>query len=196
MRKLDIDTALVKRFKRGDRDAFNEIWRRHQRKLFGAIMRIIHDPFTAEDLLQEAAISALQHIGEWEGKGALTSWLYRIAVNCALMHLRAVKHKWKLVDHRYDVFFNAIPANLPDAQKTLEAREDLRLVERAFNRVPKKHRNYTELNIVWGYTADEIAKGDGIRLPAVKSVIHRGRRQWARFIEMEEKGMFKKVGNL
>ena len=82
------DIVLVAAAKDGDDQAYAELCRRHSKKLLRTILRITRNVADAEDMLQETLLKAYVHIGAFEGRCAFSSWLTRIAINCALMSSR------------------------------------------------------------------------------------------------------------
>ncbi|MGB3618991.1 MAG: sigma-70 family RNA polymerase sigma factor, partial [Catalinimonas sp.] len=84
----DISSPLVEQCRRGDRRAQRELYQRYARAMLNAIMRIVHDHTTAEDLLQESFVDAFMKIDQFRGESTFGAWLRRIAVNNALNHLR------------------------------------------------------------------------------------------------------------
>jgi RNA polymerase sigma-70 factor (ECF subfamily) len=83
------DAALVARIVGGDRRAFEELMRRHNTALFRAARAILRDDADAEDVLQEAYLSAYRHLPSFRGDARLSTWLTRIVINQALGRLRA-----------------------------------------------------------------------------------------------------------
>ena len=85
----DGDLALARRIAAGDRVAFEQLMRSHNPALFRTARSIVRDDADAEDVLQDAYIAALRHIGDFRGGSRLTTWLTRIVINSALGRLRS-----------------------------------------------------------------------------------------------------------
>src|SRR4029079_16127496 len=83
------DAALVARIVGGDRTAFEQLMRQHNTALFRAARAIVRDDADAEDVVQEAYLSAYRHLPEFRGEARLSTWLTRIVINQALARLRA-----------------------------------------------------------------------------------------------------------
>ena len=83
------DMALVERCRRGDLAAFEELYRAHAGKLFSVACRLLGNATDAEDLLQEIFLSAHRKLEGFRGESALGTWLYRLATNHCLDHLRS-----------------------------------------------------------------------------------------------------------
>ena len=78
------DRALLARHVAGDRDAFGELVRRHQDRLWRVALRTLGNPDDAADAVQDALVSAYRAAGSYRGEAAVTTWLHRIVVNACL----------------------------------------------------------------------------------------------------------------
>jgi RNA polymerase sigma-70 factor (ECF subfamily) len=85
---LPDDPAFVERLRAGDKEACALCVREHSTHVYNLALRLTGDPAAAEDVLQETFLSAFKAIPRFEGKSQLSTWLYRIAHNAALMKLR------------------------------------------------------------------------------------------------------------
>lgn len=82
------DAELLRRHVAGDADAFGEIFRRHRDRMWGVALRTVGDPELAADAVQEAFIAAFRRADRFRGDSAVTTWLHRITVNCAIDRVR------------------------------------------------------------------------------------------------------------
>ena len=82
------DADVVALAQRGREPAFRELVRRYERPVFSLIFRMVRDSATAEDLAQDAFIKVLNHIDKYRPEFKLSSWLFKIANNVAIDHLR------------------------------------------------------------------------------------------------------------
>ncbi|MEJ7615404.1 MAG: sigma-70 family RNA polymerase sigma factor [Pyrinomonadaceae bacterium] len=89
------DHALAQRAGRGDVEAFEELYRRHNSRVYSVCLRIAQNASVAEDLTQEVFIQLYRKIASFRGESALTTYLHRMAVNQALMHLRKSGVRWE-----------------------------------------------------------------------------------------------------
>src|SRR6187399_1287863 len=87
------DMALVERCRANAPGAFEEIYRNHAPRLFGLICRLVGRT-DAEDLLQETFLSAHRKLESYRGESALGTWLFRLATNLCIDHLRSRGHRW------------------------------------------------------------------------------------------------------
>lgn len=89
---LRTDLELVGSAQGGDRRAFSELVKRHQRGLLRLSLRFVKEMETAEDVVQESFIKAYEKLASFEGRASFKSWLYQIAVNTARNRLRERRH--------------------------------------------------------------------------------------------------------
>ena len=92
------EIEIVKLAVQGDRNAFAEIVRKYQGRIYNLGLRMTGNEQDAEDILQETFLSALQNIGNFAMKSAIYTWLYRIAVNFGLKRLQTRKKEYGHVD--------------------------------------------------------------------------------------------------
>lgn len=85
---VDLDAALVARAQRGERGAFDELVRRHQRGLWRLVRRYVAHDADAADVTQQAFVRAYRALDRFRGEASVRSWLYRIGINAALNHVR------------------------------------------------------------------------------------------------------------
>ena len=82
------EDRLVEEARKGGREAFAELVRRHERRVYGVVYRMVGNPSDADDLAQEVFMTAWRSIGSFRGRSSFYTWLYRIAVNASLTFLR------------------------------------------------------------------------------------------------------------
>jgi RNA polymerase sigma-70 factor (ECF subfamily) len=87
------DEQAISQLKRGNVAAMEGLVLKYQDRLFGAVYRMVGHPDDAADLVQETFVRVLQNVHKFEGKSALYTWLFRIAVNLALTHRRAGRYR-------------------------------------------------------------------------------------------------------
>jgi len=82
------NTPSIKALQSGDREAYAQMVEVYSPKIYHLALRMVDNPHEAEDILQETFLNAFRAIDQFEGRSSLGTWLYRIATNQALMHLR------------------------------------------------------------------------------------------------------------
>ena len=178
--KSEVDAelaALIARARAGDSRAFDDLARREERALYRHAARIVGPGADAEDVVQDAFLSAWRSIRSFEGT-SFRAWLFRIVTNRALDRMRARKRRPELpLEPADDVEVTwAEPASPgPDLADMAASQEALRVVEEALESVPAEQRAALLLRDVEGFAYEEIAFMTGVEIGTVKSRIHRAR---------------------
>jgi RNA polymerase sigma-70 factor (ECF subfamily) len=149
---------LAQRFVAGDLDAFETLFKEHQRGVYRWILRIVRDHATAEDLTVEAFWRMYRARARFNPSGNCGAWLHRIAVNVALDHLRHAKRQTTLPED--------LPAEL--APDSAVQRETRLAIQRALAQLSPRLRVIVQLGLVEDEPYDEIATALGISPNAVK----------------------------
>jgi RNA polymerase sigma-70 factor (ECF subfamily) len=175
---IDADVAaLIERARSGDARAFEDLARREERALYRHAARIVGPGADAEDVVQDALLSAWRSIRSFEGT-SFRAWLFRIVTNRALDRMRARKRRPELpLEPAEDEDLTwAEPASPgPELADVAASREALAAVEEALRLVPDEQRAALLLRDVEGFAYDEIALMTGVEIGTVKSRIHRAR---------------------
>ena len=169
------DEELVRRHLAGDRDAFPELLRRHELRVYNIALRMTGRPEDARDATQEAFLSVWRRLGSFRGDAKFSTWLHRIAVNAANDLLR--KRSRTPVPAEETIEALAERPGSGDVAGDVAFEEDVR---RALQEVPEEHRAVLVLHDVHDLDFDEIAAVLGIPSGTAKSRLHRGRLALAR----------------
>ena len=164
------ETELLERCRDGDVDAFEELDRAHAGKLYGLATRMVGSRGEAEDLLQEIFLLAYRRLDTFKGDAKVSTWLYRIAVNRCLDHLRSRGAKMAQAMTALDEGHAAHGS--VDASSSAVHRVDL---ERAIARLPDGYRAAFVLHDVEGLQHREIAVLLGVSEGTSKSQVHKAR---------------------
>lgn len=175
------EEALLRGLRSGEPEACTCLVKRFAPQVYRRALQMVSDPDEAESVLQATFIKACEKIGEFEGRSGLGTWLYRIATNAALMHLRR-RQPVASIDEIGDAFQPGdMPQNfntwvLDPASLTLdnELRDQL---ERALQSLPDSLRVIFVLRELQGMRTTEVARLLGISESAVKVRLHRARLQ-------------------
>ena len=163
------DALLVRRAASADVSAFEALYRRHHRRVHGVIARLIGQAGArAEDLTQEAFVRAWQALPSFRFESAVSTWLHRLAVNTALMELRARRSR-PLADDDEDALESL---STPDTAGRAVLGRDL---ERAVATLPPRARAVLVLHDVEGWKHEEIATELGMAVGSSKAQLHRAR---------------------
>ena len=169
--------ARIERARRGDARAFEALLAEHADRVYAHVARILGAGPEAEDVVQDACISAWRSIGSFEGT-SFRAWLFRIATNRAIDVVRARRRRGELPlepDESEDETWAEPVAGGPDVADIAGDREAMRHVEAALARLPAEQRAVVILRDVEGFDYEEIARITATELGTVKSRIHRGR---------------------
>lgn len=179
------DLTLVRRAQDGDANAYDELVRRYQRQIYGVIYHMTSHHEDANDLTQEAFVKAWQALKSFKGDSSFFTWLYRIAVNRTLNHLkqrnfRASKHAMSLNDldveaeHHPDLVALVSDKTPRRALALEELKEKLNA---AMQRLSENHRIVVTLHDIQGLPHDEIAKVLGCNTATVRTRLFYARQQ-------------------
>jgi RNA polymerase sigma-70 factor (ECF subfamily) len=171
--------ALVQRCRAGDLGAFEEIYRAHSPKLYSLACRMLGNATEAEDLLQEIFLAAHRKLDSFRGDAALGTWLYRLATNQCLDHLRSrAARSNQMTDALDDERALSDVGSRSIAERTV-ARMDL---ERALARLPDGARAAFVLHDIQGLEHREVAETLGIAEGTSKSQVHKARLRLRRLL--------------
>jgi RNA polymerase sigma-70 factor (ECF subfamily) len=171
----DPDAEFVARVKAGDTDAFEELVRRHGRRVYRSLIGILGSAEEAEDALQDAFLKAFQHLPKFEGRSRFSTWLVRIALNTGWQRLRGRKD-FETLDEDSDEFRPRRIQAWTENPEDLYSREELRrLVETEVMRLPAKYRVALMLRDLEELSTEEAANALGLTIPGLKARVLRGR---------------------
>ncbi|WP_147653660.1 RNA polymerase sigma factor [Vulcaniibacterium gelatinicum] len=166
----DADGPLVRAAARGDTGAFETLYRRHLGRVHGVILRLVGGHGArAEDLTQEAFVRAWQALPDYRFESAFGTWLYRLAVNTALMELRTRRSRPQ-EDGDEETFETLGAADSAGHRTALGV--DL---ARAVASLPPRARAVLVLHDVEGWKHEEIATELGMAVGSSKAQLHRAR---------------------
>jgi RNA polymerase sigma factor (sigma-70 family) len=161
------DTDDVRAAAAGDRHAFQRLYRLHAGRVHGAVFRLAgYDHARAEDLTQDAFIRAWQKLPGFRHESAFGTWLYRLAVNVALMDIRA---------RGADPVSMLDDDHLPDNGETPFCAAERDELERAIGQLPPRARAVLVLHDIEGWRHDEIGRELGMAVGTSKAQLHRAR---------------------
>jgi RNA polymerase sigma-70 factor (ECF subfamily) len=166
------DLELVERCRRGELGAFEELYRAHSGRLYSLACRMLGNPADAEDQMQEIFLSAHRKLDSFRGDSALGTWLYRLATNQILDHVRSrAARAGQLTDGLDDASLLADGGGQRLADRAID-RIDL---ERALAELPEGCRAAFVLHDVEGLEHREVSEVLGIAEGTSKSQVHKAR---------------------
>lgn len=174
------DAELVQRTRQGDRDAFRVLVERHQRKIYGLLLGMLHDRDAAWETAQETFINAMRSLDRFKGEASFSTWLYRIAVNLAIDYQR---REWRhpttpLEDETLQHEESVQDALLrDDPYRKAKDREIGARVRAAIDELTPEHRAAILLREVEGLSYEEISRVMQCAKGTVMSRLHYARKK-------------------
>jgi RNA polymerase sigma-70 factor (ECF subfamily) len=170
------ESRLIGDALRGDAVAFGELVRRHQDRLYNAIVHFIGDRTEAEDIVQDAFVQAYLKLATFHGNSAFYTWLYRIAFNTAVSRRRRRRAEASVEVVREQL--GSEPEDSGDRPETqLERTEQAAQLYAALDRLSEEHRVILILREIDGRDYEAIAEILEINVGTVRSRLHRARTQ-------------------
>ena len=185
------DADVVALARDGRDSAFRELVRRYERPVFSLIFRMVRNRETAEDLSQDTFVKVLNHIDRYSPEFKFSSWLFKIANNVAIDHLR--KRQLDVISMDGAAYANSsaeveatsfdVAVRQESALEEMAAREMGSAIEAAIARLRPEYRSCIMLRHVEGRSYEEIAATLDLPLGTVKTYIHRARHELRRALE-------------
>ena len=195
LRALDLanlpDADVVALALEGRDAAHRELIKRYERPVFSLVFRMVRDRELAEDLTQDTFVKVLSHLDRYRTDFKFSSWLFKIANNVAIDHLRRRQLDTVSMDGSpHATSSDAVEASRFDisngsenALDEMEARELGSAIERAIASLRPEYRSCILLRHVEGRSYEEIATTLDLPLGTVKTYIHRARHELRRALE-------------
>lgn len=177
------DAELAAAALAGSQDAFRELVVRFERPVYSLILRMVQDSGTAEDLAQEVFLKAFRSLRSYDPARKLSSWLFKIAHNATIDHLRrgavdTVPLESSGEDDASPAAFLADAASENPAAAA-ERRDMARALERAIAGLRPEYREAVVLRYVEGLAYEEIGDTMGLPIGTIKTFLHRARKALA-----------------
>src|SRR5690242_2930833 len=176
------EAVLVAQAKDGDTQAFGELVRRYEGKIFRLAQHITQNREDAEDVLQETFMKAYEHLEQFKGDSKFYTWIVRIAVNQSLMKLRRRKNDKSVsldeqIDTGEDTVVREIAAWGEDPEERFSREELSEILDSAIDGLEPLYRSVFVLRDIDELSTEETAEALGLSVPAVKSRLLRARLQ-------------------
>src|SRR6185436_5952975 len=160
----EADNSIVDRYLAGDMSAFDELMIRYERQVYRVCYRFVDNRDDAKDLAQEVFIKAFEHLTNFRRESSLKTWLYRIAMNHCINHVK--KHSQEFVE-----VTEAVGSVRSSAQSQLEDSEQREHFRRLVKQLPPKQKAILELRINEQLSYEEIAKISGRSVSTIKASV-------------------------
>ena len=179
MSDIDIDQQIVERVQRGDKQAFNLLVTKYQRKIMNVVSRYVSNSGDIADVVQEVFISAYRFLPSFRNDSAFYTWLYRIAVNTAKNYLTSNGRRSPGVEvdiddaEQYDS--GEALRDIASPERLLSSDQVRKTVVNALQSLPEDLRTVITLREIEGLSYEEIADVTGCPVGTMRSRIFRAR---------------------
>jgi RNA polymerase sigma-70 factor (ECF subfamily) len=175
--EADSDLTVVRRVQAGDLAAFDSLILKYRERVFGVVYNMTSNREDAADLTQDAFIKAFQSIHRFAGQSSFFTWLYRIAVNSTLSHLRKAKLRTffsfeKINEEDKNTELLALLTDKTGADRELFVKELQEKLNEAMQKLSIKHRTVVTLFEIDGLSHEEIAEVMDCSVGTVRSRLH------------------------
>jgi len=163
----DEEELLIRRARKADQRAFEQLYRRYVGKVYGLCLRMTGNPAEAEDCAQDAFIQAWTRLADFRGDSSFGTWMHRVAVNAVLGRMRKSRREQDRI--------RAVAEGM-DEPPSIGDSGGLRDLEQAMNELPSGARHVFVLTAVYGYSHEEAGAMLGIAVGTSKAQLHRAKR--------------------
>jgi RNA polymerase sigma-70 factor (ECF subfamily) len=180
------DRGLVRRALEGDRIAYEKLGRKYREPLARHVGRLVRDRDDVDDLVQESLTKALTQLASYDPSYAFSTWLYRIATNHSIDHLRRRKLATYSLDQPIRTKDGEMQAEVPDStwrpDRHVVADQQRTLINEAIAKLPEKYHRVIVMRHVEELAYEEIAEQLDLPLGTVKAHIFRARALLYRYL--------------
>jgi RNA polymerase sigma-70 factor (ECF subfamily) len=186
--QVDEDLALVQRVQMGDSVAFDALTRKYRERIFSIVYNITSNREDAADLTQDAFIRAFTSIGRFKAKSSFFTWLYRIAVNTTLSHVKRnrMRHFFSFENINLELAPTEIVdllAHKASGDRSSQLNELQEKLNEALQKLSPKHRTVVVLFEIEGLNHQEIARIMHTSEGTVRSRLHYAKQQLQSFLQ-------------
>jgi RNA polymerase sigma-70 factor (ECF subfamily) len=168
------DLELVDEVRNGRREAFTELMRRYQQRVYWVARRIVGTHADADDIAQDTFIKAYQALGDFRGDSSFYTWLYRIAVNLSLNAVR--KHQLVGYIRQSELLSHLLPVS-DNQSSEVEYQETEQRLQRAIDGLPEKQKAVFVLRFVDGMHYEDISRVLKTSVGGLKANYHHALRK-------------------
>jgi len=160
----DEDNNLVERYLAGDMTAFDELMIRYERQIYRVCYRFVNNRDDAMDLAQEVFIKAFEHLADFRRESSMKTWLYRIAMNHCINHVKKNAHEFVEITE-------GVGSTRPSVQADMEEQEQREQFRILVKRLPPKQKAILEMRIHEQLSYEEIATMSGRSISTIKASV-------------------------
>jgi RNA polymerase sigma-70 factor (ECF subfamily) len=171
------ENDIIECFKNGDSSVFTDLIRTYQDRIYNLCRYMLENPQDAEDAAQETFIKAYQNLKNYTPNASFYTWLYRIAVNTCLDHIRKFSFHSLFFSGDKEAHIDSFPSQAPSPESAYATAQSMVALQSALNKLSTKLRVVIVLNELEGLAYEEIAEILDVSVGTVKSRISRAREE-------------------
>jgi RNA polymerase sigma-70 factor, ECF subfamily len=177
----DREDQIIERAQQGDQAAFEELVEYYAHYVYNLAIRLLHDPYEAENLAQEAFLRVWRGLPGFRRQARFSTWLYQIVTHLCYNRLPGLWRELAALDVEEKVYL--IPDQRPAVDAELLTKEMQTALHRSIDELPESYRLLITLRYLQEMSYEEIAQVTGLPLGTVKTGIHRARRNLREALE-------------
>jgi RNA polymerase sigma-70 factor (ECF subfamily) len=179
------EKALIEGAREGDRRAQQSLVRLYEQRIYGHILRLVKNTEDARDILQDTMVRALTQINQYNPAHSFAGWLFRIATNKALDHLRRRRIEFRTFAYDEEVTIDSVANGSAPGDEAIARKLDWETVEACMEKLDPRYRTALFLRYKDDLSYKEIAEALEIPMGTVKVLLHRGREELKRLVRKE-----------
>ncbi len=183
----DTDESLMLRYAAGEIAAFNELYGRHELRVWRYFLRSVRVPAVADDLMQDVWFAVARQASGYEVKARFKTWLFTMAHNRLVDHFRTSKHQVSLNSHEGDDDNQLMDTLAADSGfgplRQLQSREQAAALIAAVEQLPSDQREAFLLQAEGDMSVEEIAAATGVRFETAKSRLRYARNSLRQLLQ-------------
>ena len=179
MKQMDEDIQLVERYLSGDAEAVEMLVEKYQKRIYAIVYRITRDVEDAKDMTQKTFVKAIEGMRGFRRESSFKTWIYRIAINTGLTHLKGNRREETELDE-------SMMGSHPGTLSTIIEKEKRDHIRRGLDELPERQRLAVILRAYEGLSCSETAQIMGCSEGAVKAHYHHGVKRLREIVK--EKG--------
>jgi len=186
------DEEVVQRVLAGDTALFEIVMRRYNQRLYRLLKIILQNDSEAEDVMQDAYVRAYEHLYQFAGKAAFSTWLTRIAIHEALARKRRRERIQELdaLQETKGDFMSILKSSAPDPEQETAQKQVHDLLDSSIQALPESYRVIVVLRDVEEMDVAETAGALGVSEAVVKTRLHRAHAMLRRELHAQARGRF------
>jgi RNA polymerase sigma factor (sigma-70 family) len=182
--QYELHWELINQCKQNDSKAQCTVYSMYYRAMYHSCLRIIKDVSTAEDVMQEAFLTAFEKIGSFKGESAFGAWLKKIVIHKSLDEIKKKRPVFDSLENAYEAF--SIEDEGFDEDKEMDLTGKINRIKQALNLLPDGYRIIVSLYLFEGYDHEEISGILGITESTSRSQFSRAKHKLLELLNMVE----------